>query len=135
MDPTIKSLLEWHAVEEIEHKGVAFDVYMETVGDRKLLHKAQRFATFLFQYRVTKYMVIMMWRARAMPRWKDIKGYWQFMFGKNGLLRNIRKPYKDFFREDFHPWDHQNQDLIDEWKHNRYTPAFDRASEEYQAAS
>jgi predicted metal-dependent hydrolase len=135
MDPTIKSLMEWHAVEEIEHKGVAFDVYMETVGDRKLLFKAQRIATVLFQYRVTKYMVIMMWRARAMPSWKDVKGYLKFMFGKNGLIRNLRKPYKDFFREDFHPWDHQNQGLIEEWKQNRYTAEFDRGSEQYKLAS
>lgn len=135
MDPTIKSMLEWHGVEEIEHKGVAFDLYMACVGDRKLLKKAQRIATLLFQYRVSKYMVIMIWRARAFPSWRDIKGFAQFMIGKHGLLRRLRKPYKDFFRDDFHPWDNQNQALIEEWKAHRYTPEYDRDSSHFQAAS
>ena len=33
LDETVKELLYWHAVEEIEHKAVAFDVYREHVND------------------------------------------------------------------------------------------------------
>jgi len=132
MDDTIADLMRWHAIEEIEHKGVAFDLYMRVVGDRKLLARAQRIATIMFSARVAKYMMLLMWWSRTMPRWHDIKGYFKFMFGKGGLIRNLRKPYKDFFREDFHPWDHQNQALVDMWKRKHYQAKHDRGSEEYK---
>jgi len=132
MDDTIADLMRWHAIEEIEHKGVAFDVYMSAVGDRELLRRAQRIATIMFSARVAKYMVLLMWWSRTMPRWGDVKGYLKYMFGKGGLMRNLRKPYKDFFRKDFHPWDNQNQALVDMWKRKYYQAKHDRGSETYQ---
>jgi len=77
-------------------------------------------------------MVLLMWWSRTMPKWRDIKGYFKYMFGKGGLMRNLRKPYKDFFRKDFHPWDHQNQGLVDMWKKKYYQAKHDRGSEAYQ---
>jgi len=118
MDDVFKQLMLWHSVEEIEHKSVAFDLYMHCVGDRKLLKKMQRKAVFMFSFRVSKYMMFLMWWSRSLPKWSDIKGFAKFLFAKNGLIRNLRKPYKDYFRDDFHPWDNQNQHLIDQWKSN-----------------
>lgn len=131
LDETIKDLILWHTVEEIEHKAVAFDLFMTCDGDRALLKKAQKEATRLFSWRISKYMVFLLWWARIFPGWKDIKGYASFMFGKKGLMTKLREPYRDFFREDFHPWDHQNLHLVDEWKQNHYRPEQNRASEHY----
>lgn len=116
MDPTIASLLRWHAVEEIEHKSVAFDLYMQCVGDRKLLWRAQKVATALFTARTMKYMALLLWWSRTLPSWQDIKGYRQFMFGQNGLIRKLRGPYKEYFKPDFHPWKHDNRELVKQWK-------------------
>mgnify|MGYP000140757380 CR=1 FL=1 len=132
MDETFKSLMLWHSVEEIEHKSVAFDLYMQCVGDRALLKKMQRKAVLMFSLRVYKYMMYLMWWSRSFPSWRDIKGYTKFMFGKGGLMRKLRKPYKDFFRDDFHPWDHQNQGLIDQWKNDNYQTEFDLGSKTNQ---
>jgi len=54
--------------EEIEHKGLAFGLYMKAVGDRKLLRRAQRIATVLFSARVAKYMTLLMWWFRIRPQ-------------------------------------------------------------------
>jgi len=134
MDETIYDLMMWHAVEEIEHKSVAFDLYMLCVGDRALLRKVQKEATAMFMRRISKYMFLLIFWSKTMPRWRDIKGYIKFMVGKGGLLRNLRKPYTDFFRKDFHPWDHQNQDLVDVWKDNHYKAEQDRGSDSYPDA-
>lgn len=131
MDETIHQLLLWHAVEEIEHKSVAFDVYMACVGDRELLRATQKKATAMFSRRIIKYMFLLMWWAGTIPGWRDLRGYYQFMLGKGGLLRNLHQPYKDFFRKDFQPWDLQNQALVDRWKQKNYQPEFDRGSELY----
>jgi predicted metal-dependent hydrolase len=31
-------------------------------------------------------------------------------------LRGTLKPYRDFFREDFHPWQQDTQQLIKDWE-------------------
>lgn len=116
LEESVKDLLYWHAVEEIEHKAVAFDVYMQMEGDRKYLRRVLKLANFMFNVRIALYMVALLWWARKFPSWSDIKGFRKFMVGDKGLLTNIRQPYRDFFKEDFHPWDHDNRDLIDKWQ-------------------
>jgi len=116
LEESVKDLLYWHAVEEIEHKAVAFDVYMQMEGDRKYLRRVLKLATFMFNVRIALYMVALLWWARKFPSWSDIKGFRRFMYGDKGLLTNIRQPYRDFIKEDFHPWDHDNRDLIDKWQ-------------------
>ena len=116
LEESVKDLLYWHAVEELEHKAVPFDVYMQMEGDRKYLRRVLKLATFMFNVRIALYMVALLWWARKFPSWSDIKGFRRFMYGDKGLLTNIRQPYRDFFKEDFHPWDHDNRDLIDKWQ-------------------
>lgn len=132
MDPTIRDLILWHSVEEVEHKGVAFDIFMLCVGDRDLLKRVQKDATRKFMRRVSKYIFLLLWWAKAMPSWRDVSAYTRFMVGEGGLLRNLKQPYDDFFRDDFHPWQHDNSDLIAQWKAGSYKPEQDRNSADYQ---
>jgi predicted metal-dependent hydrolase len=125
LEEPVQELLYWHAVEEIEHKAVAFDVYMSCEGDQKYLRRILRLVNVLFTVRISFYMVALLIWARKMPSWADVKGFGSFMFGKRGLVRQIRKPYKDYFKEGFHPWDHDNQHLIDMWKEKMYRPEHD----------
>ena len=48
----------------------------------------------------------------------SLKGLnWMFGFGKNaGHFRRMLPEYFDFFRRDFHPWQHDNSAQIAEWK-------------------
>lgn len=134
MDPAIAHLMRWHAVEEIEHKSVAFDLYMDVVGNRKMLHRSMKIAAVLLSYRFAKYTVKLLWWAKRRPSWQELKGYWAFMYGNGGLMRSISASYKDFFRQDFHPWDHDDRYLIDEWNKNDYDAKFDLTGKKQQAA-
>lgn len=126
LDETVQELLYWHAVEEIEHKAVAFDVFMMCENDQKYLRRVLRLVTVLFTFRITCYMIALLFWARKMPSWKDVKGFWSFMFNKKvGLIPGIHSNYKDYFKEGFHPWDHANQDLVDMWKEKMYRPEHD----------
>lgn len=133
LDESVQELMLWHAVEEIEHKSVAFDVYMQSVGDRALLRRVLRIATVMFTLRISAYMVALLWWARTVPSWKDFKGLYAFMFGKQGLIPSIRKPYSDYFKPNFHPWDHENRHLIEQWKQNTYKAKHDRGSDAFEA--
>ena len=126
LNETVQELLYWHAVEEIEHKAVAFDVFMLCENDQKYLRRVLRLVSFLFTVRIACYMVALLFWARKMPSWKDIKGFGSFMFNKKtGLIPGIRSNYKDYFKEGFHPWDHANQALVDMWKEKMYRPEHD----------
>ena len=116
LEESVRDLLYWHAVEEIEHKAVAFDVYMQLEGNRKYLRRVLKLVTVMFNVRIAFYMVALLWWARKLPSWSDIKGFRRFMYGEKGMLSNIRQPYRDYFKEGFHPWDHDNRELIVKWQ-------------------
>lgn len=131
LDSSIQDLLYWHAVEEIEHKAVAFDVYQQCVGNEDMLHRAMRIATFMFIARISAYMVALLWWTRTIPGFKDMRAFYGFLFGDKGMISSIRKPYLQFFKPGFHPWDRDDSDLIEKWKKQLYKPEHDRGSKEF----
>lgn len=131
----VMNLLQWHAVEEIEHKAVAFDVYMHCENDQRHLRKIYRLVSWMFCTRITLYSIALLWWARAMPTWRDFRGFFQFMFGKQGLIRTIRPAYQDYKRPGFHPWDHDNRDLVEHWKQQLYQPEQDRDHPDFQSGA
>ncbi|MCG8673718.1 MAG: metal-dependent hydrolase [Pseudomonadales bacterium] len=117
---SLKSLFLWHTVEEIEHKSVAFDVYETLVGDRNHLRRHMALVTIDFSITMLYYQVLAHIWARSLPSWSDLKGAWKFFFGKKGMISNMRQPYLNFYRKDFHPWEVDNSDLIAAWKASKY---------------
>ncbi len=52
---------------------------------------------------------------RASGKQRDLKELYQglrYLFGKQGLVRRIGRHYLDFFSADFHPWQHDNRDMM-----------------------
>lgn len=133
LDPTVRELLFWHAVEEIEHKAVAFDLYMLCENDQQYMQRILRIATVIFVAKVSGYIIRLLWQAKKIPGWREIKEFYQFFLGKKGMITKIKKPYKDYFKAGFHPWDHDNQALIDLWKAKYYRADHDKGSDQYQA--
>ena len=116
MHPSIKYMMIWHAIEEIEHKSVAFDVYMTTGGKRKMLLRIMRAIAVLFPTLTFGRTIYLLWAARRMPSWAQTKEAWTMLFGEDGMFTCIKEPFKDFYRDDFHPEDHDNRELIEKWK-------------------
>lgn len=109
--PDMRRLWRWHALEETEHKAVAFDVYMQVCGDRKLLRKAMRQATFFFLKDVTLGTLHMLRKDGQLSVgvwWRGMRWLW----GRGGFLRHLLGVYRDFFADDFHPWQHDNAALM-----------------------
>lgn len=125
LEPQVKDLLLWHAVEEIEHKAVAFDVYMQCEGDQVFLRKIMRLGTTLFVAHISYFILMLLLKGKARPSWKEIKQAAEFFFGKAGMVTMIKKPYKDYFEPGFHPWDHDNRELVELWKQRFYRAEYD----------
>ena len=115
------AIWRWHAVEEIEHKGVAYDTYLHATRDwprfrrwkvkalvmlmiteRFIRHRSRDALDFMAQDGITG------WKARARTAW--------YLFGKPGVLRRIFPAWLAYFLPGFHPWNRDDRALIDRYR-------------------
>ncbi len=103
MEPRMRALWRWHALEESEHKSVAFDTYRAMGLSHALRVFAMVFATFDLTIETFQRMVYMLWKD---GRLFDA-GVWRrggrFLFARGGFLRGLGADYRAWFRRDFHP--------------------------------
>jgi predicted metal-dependent hydrolase len=116
MEPHHAKLWLWHAVEETEHKAVAFDVY-EAVGGgyvRRVI--VMQVTTTLFALASVSLLARLLRKeGRRLPA-RDVGKFLNLAFGDPGFFRKVFPSWLDFFRPSFHPWNHDNSDLIAKWK-------------------
>ena len=103
MDERVKVLWLWHAIEESEHKSVAFDVYKAVVGDEKLLRRQMviNTITFLF-FSAVHFRTLYRKSPKKIGTLGILKGI-DFLVGREGWLRRLTPRYLAYFRKDFHP--------------------------------
>jgi predicted metal-dependent hydrolase len=106
-DPRVRAMYAWHAMEEVEHKAVAFDVLM-TVAKCSYLRRA--FSIFGVTIGFNLYSLVvtgMMLKVDGFGFWRRtgmmVKGVW-WMFKPGGLYMPILGPYLSYLKRDFHPW-------------------------------
>jgi predicted metal-dependent hydrolase len=117
-EPRFAALWRWHALEETEHKAVAFDVWQATQGtgarawaERSL---GQIGATLIFWALIipTHLMVV-----REQGALADVAGwrkFFRYTFGEIGMVRKLVLPWAAYFKPSFHPWDHDNREYLDQ---------------------
>ena len=115
----LREMLIWHAMEEIEHKSVAFDVYRAAVNDEKqrIVVAKMVFRSFWMQMAIAQ--VVLLWNDRKLPSWREIRGAWQFMWGDNGFRRWAQPEFKKYLVPGFHPTDIDQSHLLSQW-HETY---------------
>lgn len=112
----LRRLWQWHAIEEIEHKGVAFDTFLYVTRD------LSPFKRWLFRNMVMVHITIDFWRERRRDlrvlfrqdgidtpqTWRRLLKY---LFLKPGLIRQVFLPYLAYYLPGFHPWKHDDRKL------------------------
>ncbi|MGH6648628.1 metal-dependent hydrolase [Aquabacterium sp.] len=107
-DPRVRAMYVWHAVEEVEHKGVAYDVMQEVarvgyVGRvLALLQVSIHFPLFVFQIMGHMFKVDGFNRRQRARLWA--KGLW-WLYGPGGMMTDVVRPYLAWYKPGFHPWD------------------------------
>ncbi len=117
--PEMRELWDWHAAEEMEHKSVAFDVYRAMEGGERMRRSALRRSTWFLLVDIMGGVIHMLRRDGQLwkPRiWREGFG---FLFGKDGILRRIWPAYRDYFRDDFHPWQRDTMELLTHWRESQ----------------
>lgn len=116
-EPETAAMWRWHAIEEIEHKGVAYDTWLHATKDwpryrrwklksimmvivtaNFLRHRWQDTLELLAQDGLTG------WKTKAKLAW--------YLLGTPGVLRRIFPAWLSYFLPGFHPWNHDDRALI-----------------------
>jgi predicted metal-dependent hydrolase len=115
--PDVAALWKWHAIEEIEHKAVAFDTFLAVT---QTMPRFKRWALrSIVMWRVSKTFVIA--RMRNMRVFFEQDGInkpgtwvrtWIYLWVYPGIFRRIFLPWLAFFRPGFHPWDIDDRSLV-----------------------
>lgn len=116
-----KQMWTWHALEETEHKAVAYDVWNHVMEDNAQNRFIRRFAmvlaTIIFWPLVMTFHVRLV-LADKQTKGQHLKGFWnvtRMLWGKKVgvLLKPVMSgEFTDYFRKDFHPWMHDNSEFL-----------------------
>ena len=113
-DDAIK-LWVWHAIEEIEHRAVAFDVYQAIYKDDRTRRAVMRnvttgFASLTF-YSATR-LFMQDWRKSVPKVIQNVHGI--YMISK--MLISLIPEYLSYFKADFHPSEIDYSKIVEYWK-------------------
>ncbi|WP_260598415.1 metal-dependent hydrolase [Sphingomonas endolithica] len=116
-DEQAAALWRWHAAEEIEHKGVAYDTWMHATKDWPRFKRWRNKSIVMvattvkfFQGRRRGMLDLLRQDGLTGPKvWARLAWY---AFGNPGMARKILGAWIAFFLPGFHPWNHDDRKLI-----------------------
>jgi len=120
-DPEVRNLWQWHSIEEIEHKGVAFDVWNHATRNWS---KWKRWKLrSLMMLIVTKNFFQNRWEDSIallaqdeITGWKARWGLFKYLAITPGVVRRIFPAWLAFFKPGFHPWNLDDRELIQRYE-------------------
>ena len=109
----------WHAMEEIEHKGVAFDTYLAATRKmppfrRWLLRSVVMAITTMLFFAEIFIGCRESFRQDGINRPRTWFKLAYYLFAKPGVMRSVMRDYFSYYRSSFHPWQHDDRALIAE---------------------
>lgn len=121
VEPGIERMWRWHAVEETEHKAVAYDVFLQATRHWHPLRRyfrrclAMALITHFFTRNITHYAARLL-EADGYAYDAAVKAVKRYVWKKPGLFSRNAKTYFAWYRPGFHPWDQDTRALVAEWK-------------------
>ncbi len=110
-------LWRWHAIEEIEHKAVAFDTYLHAAQHlspfrRWLKRCVVMVATTLrFHYILYRNTADLL-RQDGRHDWATWKTLLAYLYGPDGAMRHLILSISRYMHPHFHPWDEDDRALL-----------------------
>jgi uncharacterized protein len=117
----ILRLWQWHAIEEIEHKAVAYDTFIAVT------QRMSRLRRWALRCHVMLLVSLQFWysnfqRMADFFRQDDLntaRTWWRvvkYLLVRPGMMRRIFRDYLRFYAPGFHPWDRDDRRLIAEFE-------------------
>jgi len=116
-NPEVYRLWDWHAMEELEHKSVCFDVYNYMGGGWLQRCITMLFVTFFILLpSVSVRLLYLLWNDKKLFLGRTWKQIFSLLVGRDGVFRLILGEYLEYFKKNFNPWDQDSRSLISAWK-------------------
>lgn len=115
-DPRMYKLWLWHAIEENEHKSVCYDAYQAVGGGYFQRTGVMLATTAIFLGVIAWFQIDLMRKDGQLFNWSSWKYGLKTLFGKNGYVRGLIKPYLDYYKPGFHPTHHESRELENYWR-------------------
>ena len=112
----VRDLFLWHALEESEHKAVAFDVYRAVGGGERLRIVTMRFVRYLFYVSTMFQVSVSLLRDRRTYRPGALWASWRYARTQPFFSRETWRQLKEYERRGFHPSDRPNEELVTHWR-------------------
>lgn len=113
-EPRLAALWLWHSAEESEHKCTAFDLYQALGGSHAWRKTWMRRVTLIFLSDTLRQTVNNLRRDGTLWQLRTWSSAARHMLGTQGLLRLSFRPWRAYFRPDFHP-SQQQSPLSADW--------------------
>ncbi|QIO07812.1 metal-dependent hydrolase [Acinetobacter lanii] len=115
LDEDATKLWVWHAIEEIEHRAVAFDVYQAVYKDDKVRRSVMRSVTTGFAS-LTFYSASRLFMQDYKKSIPKVSGnlYGFYLVGK--MLIELIPEYLSYYKKHFHPSEIDYSDIVAHWK-------------------
>jgi predicted metal-dependent hydrolase len=112
-----KAMWRWHAIEEIEHKGVAYDTWLHATRDwsRWKRWKVKSIMMLIVSKNFWTRRIrgtLELLRQDGITGWRAKGGLAWYLVGNPGVIRRIVPAWIAFFMPGFHPWNHDDRALI-----------------------
>jgi uncharacterized protein len=122
-DPEVRAMWNWHAMEEMEHKAVAFDVYRCVGGTERMriFEMARVLAlssgpTFLLLFLVSIATDPWAWRHPI----KTLRSI--VALPRSPLFEGVVPKVKRYFKSGFHPDDVDHSEMLQKWREKYFGP-------------
>jgi uncharacterized protein len=112
----VLDLFVWHALEESEHKAVAFDVYKAVGGSERLRVFTMNLLCVLFTSGMAVAITASLLGDPATYRRGVLRRSWRVLRDSPLMTRTVWRQLRDYNRPDFHPDDRETTELVEQWR-------------------
>jgi predicted metal-dependent hydrolase len=112
----VRNLFLWHALEESEHKAVAFDVYKAVGGSERTRVWTMNFFRYGFVLGMAVQILLSLLHDPATRERGNLRRSWRNFRRSPLVSREVWRQLKDYNRPDFHPDDRDTSELVTRWR-------------------
>ena len=116
-DSESRDLWRWHALEEIEHKGVAYDTWLHATRgmSRRKRYRIKALTMLLVTFNFWRHRIegtLDLMAQDGVTGWRAKAALAKYLLVSPGIVSRMIPAWLSYFLPGFHPWNHDDRALI-----------------------